>query len=209
MMAQENRDSTEVKRVLVVGDLPRKIPVPEVYDTVKFGLQNENRLISSGEIAETVLQDLMQVAGNPTDQEFFEEFTFRLGAKLGIKNYRTQDKNLKQAIAIVEKHFNLDLDKLLIKDFILKTVSEYYGVSPDDLKGLRRYETFTWPRHICFWLIKKLTDESLVTIGYFMGRRHHATILHGVKNVENQIDIYTERENQIKELLSIIENIRA
>ena len=42
-------------------------------------------------------------------------------------------------------------------------------------------------RHIAIYLSKELTDHSLNEIGAYMGKRTHATVLHSVNTMRDQL----------------------
>lgn len=61
--------------------------------------------------------------------------------------------------------------------------------SLEELQGDCRKPRLTIVRHLLFWHLRSFKDEngdhlySLVTIGNFFNR-NHATVIHGIKNVE-------------------------
>ena len=70
---------------------------------------------------------------------------------------------------------------------VLRVVSSYYNVTPEDLKGPRRNREITVPRQIAMYLCRELTDCSMSRIGDAMGGRDHTTVLHGCDKVTEDL----------------------
>ena len=84
---------------------------------------------------------------------------------------------------------------------IQKAVESYYDVSHDDLVGAKRNKEVVEPRHVCIWLVRELTDNTLADIGKRFGGRSHATVKHSIKWVET-----TRKEDRI--FLDHLESIK-
>ena len=70
---------------------------------------------------------------------------------------------------------------------VMRVVSSYYNVTPEDLKGPRRNREITVPRQIAMYLCRELTDNSMSRIGDAMGGRDHTTVLHGCDKVAEDL----------------------
>ena len=66
----------------------------------------------------------------------------------------------------------------------MQTVSEYYGVTLNDLTGPTRKREITVPRQIAMYLTREMTGMSLPQIGSVFGGRDHTTVMHSCKTVE-------------------------
>jgi len=88
-------------------------------------------------------------------------------------------------------------------DKILDRVSKKFGVSPEDIKGPKRTKEIAYARHICAYLMKKITDMSLKKIGTFL-KRDHATIISSLKAVEKELGANTKTDRDINELIKEI-----
>ena len=71
-------------------------------------------------------------------------------------------------------------------DDILNVVTDRFGVRIIDLQGKKRTRSIAWPRQICMYLARTLTNHSLEEIGGYFGGRDHTTVMHAVKTVEAQ-----------------------
>ena len=71
---------------------------------------------------------------------------------------------------------------------VLGAVAEHYDVSEKMMLSANRSREVTQARHLAIYLTKELTDCSLTEIGFKMGRRTHATVLHSVANIKDQLE---------------------
>jgi chromosomal replication initiator protein len=78
---------------------------------------------------------------------------------------------------------------------ITRIVASYYKVKVSDILGKRRLKAITLPRHISFFLARRLTPHSLQEVGGYYGGRDHTTVLHGIRKIETLI----EKDNQTRE----------
>ena len=68
---------------------------------------------------------------------------------------------------------------------IQRAIEHFYDVSHADLIGNKRNKELMEPRHVCIWLSRELTDNTLADIGKRFGGRTHATVKHSISWVED------------------------
>ncbi len=85
-------------------------------------------------------------------------------------------------------------------DKIFHTVSNALGVSVEEIKGRRRTREIAAARHAVTYLLKKLTDLSLIDIGRALDR-DHATVINSLKKMEQEMEENPAFANQMKELM--------
>lgn len=73
----------------------------------------------------------------------------------------------------------------LAKD-ILSTVSNYYGVSIEDIKGKCRKRSIVKPRQIIMFLLRTKARMVLSDIGDVLNR-DHTTVIHSITCIQNDI----------------------
>ncbi|MBN1873967.1 MAG: chromosomal replication initiator protein DnaA [Anaerolineae bacterium] len=76
----------------------------------------------------------------------------------------------------------------LSPDQIINAVAAYYGLSTDELCGVRRSRRVAQPRQVAMYLIREETESSFPQIGAHLGGRDHTTILYGYERVRAQIE---------------------
>lgn len=75
----------------------------------------------------------------------------------------------------------------VLLDNILKIVAKNYSISVNDIRSKKRQQDIANVRQIAFYLMKKLTFNSLQAIGSFIGGRDHSTVTHAIAKVEIQL----------------------
>jgi len=79
----------------------------------------------------------------------------------------------------------LDHDqKAVTIETIQKFVSDYYQLKMFELKSKNNSKSIALPRQIAMYLCKTLTHASLPEIGRSFGGKHHSTVIHSIKKVE-------------------------
>jgi chromosomal replication initiator protein len=91
-------------------------------------------------------------------------------------------------------------EKALTIDALLKFVAEFYGVRPSELKTASNSRTVVIPRQVAMYLCKTLTSASLPDIGRAFGK-HHSTVIHSIRKVEEDRKKDTDFNSQINSML--------
>ena len=88
---------------------------------------------------------------------------------------------------------------------IIDIVAEHFHISPADICSNKRNSEIVLPRQIVMYLCREMIDIPLKSIGSYIGKRDHSTIIHGIKKVEadmkssetmrNTIDIIKKKIN--------------
>jgi chromosomal replication initiator protein len=70
-------------------------------------------------------------------------------------------------------------------EIIQKFVSDYYQLKVGDLKSRNNSKSIAMPRQIAMYLCKSLTNASLPEIGRSFGGKHHSTVIHSIRKIED------------------------
>lgn len=101
-----------------------------------------------------------------------------------------------------------DDERVLSIESIQKTVCEYYGLKPQDIKAKKRSRDIAFPRQVAMYISKALTDSSLSDIGKHFGGKDHSTVIHACRQIEtkrkNDEDFNRKLEYLIKKIKSYI-----
>jgi chromosomal replication initiator protein len=76
-------------------------------------------------------------------------------------------------------------EKAVTIDAIQKFVADYYNLKMVDLKSRNNSKSVAMPRQIAMYLCKSLTHASLPEIGRSFGGKHHSTVIHSIRKVED------------------------
>jgi chromosomal replication initiator protein len=69
-------------------------------------------------------------------------------------------------------------------DMIQKFVADYYQLKLGELKSRNNSKSVSMPRQVAMYLCKSLTNASLPEIGRSFGGKHHSTVIHSIKKIE-------------------------
>jgi chromosomal replication initiator protein len=75
-------------------------------------------------------------------------------------------------------------DRAVTIDMIQKFVAEYYQLKLADLKSRNNSKSVAMPRQVAMYLCKSLTNASLPEIGRSFGGKHHSTVIHSIRKVQ-------------------------
>ena len=76
-------------------------------------------------------------------------------------------------------------EKAVTIEIIQKFVADYYNLKLADLKSRNNSKSIAMPRQIAMYLCKSLTHASLPEIGRSFGGKHHSTVIHSIRKVED------------------------
>jgi chromosomal replication initiator protein len=75
-------------------------------------------------------------------------------------------------------------EKTVTIDIIQKFVADRFNLKMADLKSRNNSKSVAMPRQIAMYLCKSLTHASLPEIGRSFGGKHHSTVIHSIRKVE-------------------------
>mgnify|MGYP003694056839 FL=1 len=76
-------------------------------------------------------------------------------------------------------------EKAVTIEIIQKFVADYYNLKLVELKSRNNSKSVAKPRQIAMYLCKSLTHASLPEIGRSFGGKHHSTVIHSIRKVED------------------------
>jgi len=79
----------------------------------------------------------------------------------------------------------LDEEKAVTIETIQKYVADYYNLKLIELKSRNNSKSVAMPRQIAMYLCKLLTHQSLPEIGRSFGGKHHSTVIHSIRKIED------------------------
>jgi len=88
---------------------------------------------------------------------------------------------------------------------VMSAVTNYYNLPEKALTSQNRSREIKHARHIACYLSKELTDSSLSEIGFKMGRRTHATVLHSISTIRTQLEFDPVLRQHIAQIQSALQ----
>ena len=96
-------------------------------------------------------------------------------------------------------------EKAVTIEQIQKHVAEYYHLKLHELKSRNNSKSVAMPRQVAMYLCKALTHASLPEIGRSFGGKHHSTVIHSIKKVE---DLRKKNGDFDKQVANLSEQIK-
>ncbi len=116
-----------------------------------------------------------------------------------------KDVDLELTQRVVSQSIKVRERKITIEK-IQDVVSNYYKIELSVMHSKSRKRDIVQARQVSMFLSKKYTNSSYSHIGYKIGKRDHATVLHACKTVQDSIDIDKKFCKSIVEIENILKN---
>jgi chromosomal replication initiator protein len=139
-------------------------------------------------------------------------------------NVRDLEKALTKLIAyaeLVNRKISLEIAERQLKDFftendyrnvtidlIQRTVSDYFALSLNDLKGKRRSRAIAFPRQVAMYVVRNLTEYSTTEVGLEFGGRDHTTVMYACQRIEDRMKTDATLSPTIQHLIRTVKDHR-
>lgn len=94
---------------------------------------------------------------------------------------------------------------------IIKAVSDFFEIMPNDLTGRSRNKELVEPRQIAIYLLRDMLDASFPFIASRVGKRDHSTAIYAYKKIENNLSKdpdLNQKIMMIKDVVNKMEEVR-
>ncbi len=144
--------------------------------------------------------------------------------ELICKNVTTHVRDLEAALTkliayadLLNKEITIPIAKQQLKDMfanpklsnitvdvIQRIVSDYFNLTPNDLRGKKRTKAIAFPRQIAMYITRELTEYSTTEVGLEFGGRDHTTVMHACQRVDSKMKADPSIEPYIRNLIQKI-----
>ncbi len=173
-----------------------QIPDPETLVAIINTKANENNIKISNEIAFFLATNL------PPNIRTIEGAIIRLGA---ISSLEKQPITEDFAKRVLKDILRVKGKEISIED-IQKTVAEFFGIKPNELKSKKRAKQISLARQVAMYLSRKLTKLSYPHIGEKFGKKDHSTVIYAENQIEEKIKTDPELKNKINTIINLIKS---
>ncbi|MBT4594462.1 chromosomal replication initiator protein DnaA [bacterium] len=87
---------------------------------------------------------------------------------------------------------------------VAKIIARHYNLSVDDIRSKKRDRQVTAARQETIYLMKKMTNATLRTIGEYLGGRDHSTVIYAANKIEKEIK---KDKNLVSSLVALEQKI--
>ncbi len=147
--------------------------------------------------------DVMQYIANNIKSNI-RELEGSLNKLIALSNLENKPIDIPLAAEALKDMISPDDNRVVTPELILDIVSEHFNVPVSDLKGKKRNAEIVLPRQIVMYLCRVMTDTSLKAIGAFLGGKDHASVTHGIKKIEAEIQTDEALHNTVNIIMKKI-----
>ncbi len=126
----------------------------------------------------------------------------KLGAVYYLEGKQITIDNAKECIADLLDG-QIPIESLINRTF--SAIYNKYGITKDELIGLKRTKEIANARHVCIYLIRNIVEISLPSIGKIFNR-DHSTVMSSIENVEKRLKSEAGLRRDLEELQKEIQN---
>jgi chromosomal replication initiator protein len=108
----------------------------------------------------------------------------RLSARASLEGIASSEVDVAYAREVL-KDFVVDDRHAVTTEMVIRAVSSYFGLKPAQLKSRNNARLIAQPRQIAMYIAKQITHQSLPQLGRDFGGKHHTTVLHSIRKIEN------------------------
>ena len=106
---------------------------------------------------------------------------------IAYANLEKRDITMELAETVLKDIISPNEKRIITPEYIISTVAEHFDITPEDIIGSKRNSKVVYPRQICMFLCREMTNVPLKTIGKYIGNRDHTTIMHGIEKIEKEM----------------------
>lgn len=100
--------------------------------------------------------------------------------------FKNDSLDLKKIENLIEEHTKTSFKNITFND-IIKAVSEFYEIKPEDITKRSRKQHVVEPRQIAMYLLREILKMSFPNIGEKIGKRDHTTVIHAYEKISKEI----------------------
>ena len=205
------------KQIVITSDCPpRQIPTLEerLRSRFEWGLM--------ADIQPPDLETKIAILRKKAEAERVElpqDVAFFISSKIK-SNIRELEGSLVRLVAyssLTRRPIDLEMAKETLKDLledkspavtldsIQKLVAGYFNIKVVDLKSKNNSRNISFPRQVAMYLCKKLTESSLPSIGQLFGGKHHSTVIHAIKKVDERRRVDKDFDRLVRSFIESFE----
>lgn len=98
-------------------------------------------------------------------------------------------------------------DFLPSPDTIIQEVAKFYELDSDTIRGQSQSKEVATARNVAMYIIREMTQMSLVEVGKYFGGRHHSTVINSTTRVEKNMKEHPEMAEIIRDIMNAVNSV--
>lgn len=120
---------------------------------------------------------------------------------VAVSRLKNTEVNVVLAEEVLKDLISPDTQKIVTVESITETIANHFNITPEDIISSKKSRNIAYPRQICMYLCRELTDVSLKDIGKRLGNRDHTTILHGINKI---VDDMKKKDSNLQGTIEVL-----
>ena len=121
-----------------------------------------------------------------------------LNKLVALSNLENREITVELAQEALKDIISPDQKRNVTPQLIIDIVAEHFGISPADIISNKRSSEIVVPRQIVMYLCRHMIDIPLKSIGAYIGKRDHSTVIHGVNKIEAELKTSDSMRNTVE-----------
>jgi len=122
-----------------------------------------------------------------------------------LRHFAGNTPTMATAQSVIRDILNDDQPIPITVEKIISDVAEIYNVSTDDIRSNKRSSQISIARKVAIYVVREITQMSLVAIGHEFGNRDHSTIVYSINSIEANL----KKDKNLKQIVDdCIKNIK-
>ncbi len=114
-----------------------------------------------------------------------------------LSEFNAKTITLKEAEGLLTDLISSSYRKSTTTKEIIKIVSEFYNIVPEELAARSRKQEIVKPRQIAMYLMRSEINTSFSSIGEILGKKDHTTVMHAVNKIQEDLSLDKNIEQEI------------
>lgn len=110
-----------------------------------------------------------------------------LNKLIALGNLENREINVALAEEALKDIISPDQKREITPQLIIDIVAEHFHITSADICSNKRNSEIVIPRQIVMYLCRSMIDIPLKSIGTYIGKKDHSTIIHGINKVESEM----------------------
>lgn len=125
---------------------------------------------------------------------------------IAYSDISNQDIDIDTANRLLKDYFVESQRRKIDADYIIREVEKHFNLKNETIVSQKRDKMYSYPRQVAMYICRELTQLSLPEIGKEFGGRNHATVLHNINKIKEEMESDLSVMNNINELVKNISN---
>lgn len=104
-----------------------------------------------------------------------------------LRHFAGNTPTMATAQSVIRDILNDDQPVPITVEKIISDVAEIYNVTAEDIRSNKRSSQISLARKVAIYVVREITQMSLVAIGHEFGNRDHSTIVYSINSIETSI----------------------